>query len=124
MASAWAPSHSLCTMTFRRSRSISAQRAAVRQLPLFALLVPGVTMHTTGLAAETMDGLYEGERLAHALQDARRRTLAIYSHLDLEALAVPCIPLVNPPLWELSHIAWFQEYWCLRGGGDREPSLL
>ena len=81
-------------------------------------------MHTRGLAAETMDGLYEGERLAHALQDARRRTLAIYSHLDLEALAVPCIPIVNLPLWELAHVAWFQEYWCLRGGGDRGPSLL
>ena len=111
-------------MTLTRSRSISAQRAAVRQLPLFAVLVPGVTMYTTGLAAATMDGLYEGERLVHALQDARRRTLAIYSHLDLAALAVPCIPIVNLPLWELAHIAWFQEYWCLRGGGDRQPSLL
>ena len=30
-------------------------------------LVPGVTMQTTGLAAETIRGLYEGERLDHAL---------------------------------------------------------
>src|SRR5204862_1274266 len=21
---------------------------------------------------------------------------------------------INPPLWELAHIAWFQEFWCLR----------
>jgi iron(II)-dependent oxidoreductase len=21
---------------------------------------------------------------------------------------------VNPPLWELGHVAWFQEFWCLR----------
>jgi iron(II)-dependent oxidoreductase len=27
-------------------------------------------------------------------------------------------------LWELSHMAWFQEYWCLRGGDENEPSLL
>jgi iron(II)-dependent oxidoreductase len=81
-------------------------------------------MHTTGLAAETIAGLYEGGRLGAALDEARRRSLAIYSHLDLASLAVACIPTVNPPLWELSHIAWFQEYWCLRGGDAREPSLL
>ncbi len=79
-------------------------------------------MQTTGLASETMGGLYEGDRLAEALRDARQRTLAIYGHLDLARLRVPQIPLVNPPLWELSHIAWFQEYWCLRRGG-REALL-
>ena len=86
----------------------------MRQLPLFAVLVPGVTMQTTGLAGETMGGLYEGGRLADALREARRRTLDIYGHLDLASLRVPRSPLVNPPLWELAHIAWFQEFWTLR----------
>ena len=81
-------------------------------------------MQTTGLAAERMNGLYEGDRLAEALADARSRSLAIYGHLDLASIQVPCVPLVNPPLWELAHIAWFQEYWCLRGGDESEPSLL
>jgi iron(II)-dependent oxidoreductase len=80
-------------------------------------------MHTTGLATEPMSGLYEGRRLADALREARRRTLAIYAHLDLEAVEVPCLPTVNPLAWELAHIAWFQEYWCLRGGGSGESSL-
>jgi iron(II)-dependent oxidoreductase len=71
-----------------------------------------------------MSGLCQGDSLAEALADARRRSLALYGHLDLGAIEVPCIPLVNPPLWELSHIAWFQEYWCLRGGDESEPSLL
>ncbi|MEO7742050.1 MAG: selenoneine synthase SenA [Usitatibacter sp.] len=71
-------------------------------------------MQTTGLAEETIGPLYEGERLAQALRDARDRTLHVYAHLDLEALTVPRLPIVNPPLWELSHIAWFQERWCLR----------
>lgn len=70
-------------------------------------------MHTTGLA-ETIGRLYEGDRLAHALRDARSRTLALYGHLDLASLRVPQLSLVNPPVWELSHIAWFQERWCLR----------
>jgi gamma-glutamyl hercynylcysteine S-oxide synthase len=97
----------------------------VRQLPLFALFVPGVTMQTTGLASEDIGGLYEGERLAHALADARRRTLAIYAHLD-PARPVPQLPIVNPPHWELAHIAWFQEIWGLRGAGEGTPgaSLL
>ena len=81
-------------------------------------------MHTTGLAAEPIDGLYEGDRLGAGLADARARTLAIYSHLDLAALEVPRLPIVNPPLWELAHIAWFQEFWCLRGGDARERSIL
>jgi iron(II)-dependent oxidoreductase len=100
-------------MTLHRLRSIPAQRAAVRQLPLFAVGVPGVTMHTTGLA-EPIGRLYEGDRLAQALTDARARSRALYAHLDLAHLQVPCIPIINPPLWELAHIAWFQEIWCLR----------
>ena len=71
-------------------------------------------MQTTGLAGATIGRLYEGDRLAGALRDARARTLAAYAHLDLESLAVPRLATVNPPLWEQSHIAWFQERWCLR----------
>jgi iron(II)-dependent oxidoreductase len=79
-------------------------------------------MHNTGLAA--MGRLYEGGDLAAALANARARTLATYSHLDLGALDVPQVAIVNLPLWELSHIAWFQEFWCLRGGDASRPSLL
>ena len=60
-----------------------------------------------------MGRLYEGERLAQALRDARARTLLVYAHVDLES-PVPRLAIVNPPLWELAHIAWFQEHWCLR----------
>ncbi|HEX4330743.1 MAG TPA: SUMF1/EgtB/PvdO family nonheme iron enzyme [Usitatibacter sp.] len=71
-----------------------------------------------------MGRLYEGGNLAAALAEVRSRTLATYSHLDLGALAVPRTANVNLPLWELSHIAWFQEFWCLRGGDASRPSLL
>ena len=41
---------------------------------------------------------------------------------------VPLLPIVNPPVWELSHIAWFQERWCLRYSPRTQslerPSLL
>src|SRR2546428_13158439 len=34
----------------------------------------------------------------------------------------PRLPIVNPPRWELGHVGWFQEFWCLRRGG-RESFL-
>jgi iron(II)-dependent oxidoreductase len=46
------------------------------------------------------------------LRDARGRTLALYA--DRPSLDVPYLPILNPPLWELGHVAWFQEIWVLR----------
>ena len=76
-----------------------------------------------------MNQLYEASRLAVALQEARRRTLSTYAHLDLASLRVPYLPTINPPVWELAHMAWFQEFWCLRyrpddPSGANTPSLL
>ncbi len=48
------------------------------------------------------------------LQAARKFTRAAYAHLADEALAFPLRPELNLPLWELAHVAWFQEYWCVR----------
>ena len=31
------------------------------------------------------------------------------------ALAPPVARGINPPLWECAHIAWFAEWWCVRG---------
>lgn len=75
-------------------------------------------MRINGFADEDMQEVYEPNALARALRDARARTLAMYAHLDEAALAVPYVEIVNPPLWELSHLAWFQEFWCLRHSPD------
>lgn len=56
-----------------------------------------------------------------ALADARDRTLAAYDHQPDEKLVVPLLPVINPPLWELGHIAWFEERWCLRRQIDGNP---
>ena len=79
-------------------------------------------MQTTGLASEPIGRLYEAEELAAALRDARQRTLALYGHLDLESRRFPVLPIVNPALWELSHIAWFQEHWCLRYSPEKRAA--
>ncbi len=59
-----------------------------------------------------------GELLSLALIDARNHTLYLLSQYEqaLEAtqLQVPMLPELNPPLWELGHIGWFQEWWLGR----------
>jgi iron(II)-dependent oxidoreductase len=52
--------------------------------------------------------------IAAALVGAREYTLAIYAHLDDDALRFPRRPEVNPPRWEIGHVGWFQEFWCRR----------
>ncbi len=59
--------------------------------------------------------------LAHMLKDARAQTLALIAALTDEQLIGPRLSIVNPPLWEIGHLAWFQEHWVLRHVGRREP---
>lgn len=61
-------------------------------------------------------------RLCADLKDARERSLALFDGLTEEQLSVPRLPIVNPPRWEIGHVAWFQEHWTLRRLG-REPPV-
>lgn len=56
------------------------------------------------------------EVLAELLRASRADTLATFARYvqALPALRVPLRPELNPPLWELGHIGWFQEYWIAR----------
>ncbi len=56
------------------------------------------------------------------LRDARRRLLFLVEDLDDAELRVPQLEIVNPILWEIGHVAWFQERWMLREL-DRRASL-
>jgi gamma-glutamyl hercynylcysteine S-oxide synthase len=58
-----------------------------------------------------------------ALHDARRHTLALVADLNDEQLMGPRLEIVNPLLWEIGHVAWFQEYWVLRHLNGRAPIL-
>jgi iron(II)-dependent oxidoreductase len=53
----------------------------------------------------------------------RARTLALVEDLDDARLIGPRLAIVNPPLWELGHIAWFQEFWLLRNLKKRRPRM-
>ncbi|HSQ03426.1 MAG TPA: SUMF1/EgtB/PvdO family nonheme iron enzyme, partial [Burkholderiales bacterium] len=64
--------------------------------------------------------------LEASLRAARARTLAYAEDVAGERLLGPQLKIVNPPLWEIGHVGWFQEYWCLRHqpGGMTSPSIL
>ena len=55
------------------------------------------------------------------LGEARRRTLALIADLDDEQLMGPKMAIVNPLLWEIGHVAWFQEKWSLRHLRGKPP---
>src|SRR5438552_3141673 len=64
--------------------------------------------------------------LAVELVASRARSARVTNDLLGERLLGPQLPIVNPPLWELGHMAWFQEFWCLRhrdGAAPRESIL-
>ncbi|MFN0163817.1 MAG: selenoneine synthase SenA [Burkholderiales bacterium] len=66
--------------------------------------------------------------LSRLLVDARARTLAVHDAYAqaLPGLTVPQRGDLNPPLWELGHIGWFQEWWIGRNpqkssGNEADP---
>jgi ergothioneine biosynthesis protein EgtB len=52
--------------------------------------------------------------LVASVKDARRRTLDLIEDLTDEQLLGPALAIINPLLWEIGHVAWFQERWILR----------
>jgi iron(II)-dependent oxidoreductase len=59
--------------------------------------------------------------LQRQLIDARERLVALVADLTPAQRIGPKLAIVNPPLWEIGHAAWFQERWCLRFAGEGEP---
>jgi len=52
--------------------------------------------------------------LATELREARERMLILVRDLGGAREFGPRLAIVNPPRWEVGHVGWFQEYWCLR----------
>jgi gamma-glutamyl hercynylcysteine S-oxide synthase len=66
------------------------------------------------------------DELRELLLAARSRIAEATADLAGVRLLGPKLSIVNPPLWELGHVGWFQEHWCLRycGESDRLPSMM
>src|SRR5204863_7504039 len=61
--------------------------------------------------------------LVASLRAIRERTLGLVEDLDGERMLGPRLPVVNPPQWEIGHVAWFLEYWVLRHARGLGPIL-
>jgi len=61
--------------------------------------------------------------LIAAMGEFRTRTLDLVTDLDEKRLIGPRLAIVNPPLWEIGHVAWFQEFWILRQLKKQKPIL-
>ena len=60
--------------------------------------------------------------LCERLTEAHARTRKLFARFATRSMEVPLLAIVNPPLWELGHVAWFEEFWLHRGGASaREP---
>ena len=59
-----------------------------------------------------------GPALVEAMRECRARTLAWTCDLNDTQWRVPQQPGINPLAWELAHLAWFAEFWVLRGPHD------
>lgn len=123
--------------------STEQARPAVRRLPVAIVGIGQCRghddklrkMHATSIAPDTSQA--EAARnggadvLAQAVLDCRRDTLSTFESFitALPDLKVPLHPEVNPPLWELGHIGWFQDHWIARNphrhlGWDADPTAI
>jgi iron(II)-dependent oxidoreductase len=59
--------------------------------------------------------------ITELLSEARSRMLGLFVDLDADRLIGPEQHHVEPPIWELGHVAWFQEHWLLRRLDGRDP---
>lgn len=57
------------------------------------------------------------------LDEARARTLELATMLAPGHWLGPRLDIVNPPLWEVGHLGWFEERWCLQERGCSSGSL-
>jgi gamma-glutamyl hercynylcysteine S-oxide synthase len=62
--------------------------------------------------------------LAAELTKIRNVTCALYTHLTHAQRDYPQRSELNLPLWELGHVAWFQEWWCARFPQPRERNSV
>jgi len=77
---------------------------------------------STGTALPAgIDSMRNGRELARVMREFRARTLALIADLNDEQMIGPRLPIVNPPLWEIGHVAWFTEFWLLRHLRKQKP---
>src|SRR5262249_21617166 len=92
----------------RRPNTAAARPAPIPRAKTLALLRVAIGPRILPSPMRSTD------ELSAWVRDARRRTLELVAGLDERRLMGPRLAIVNPLLWEIGHVAWFQEHWVLR----------
>ena len=58
------------------------------------------------------------------LRSARAHLARVADDLCGDRQLGPKLAIVNPPRWEIGHVAWFQEWWCLRDAEEDRASII
>jgi gamma-glutamyl hercynylcysteine S-oxide synthase len=82
----------------------------------------GITQAVRAAPGGLLSAISSGD-LIPIMREFRARTLDLVIDLDHDQLIGPRLATVNPPLWEIGHIAWFAEYWILRHLRKKAPIL-
>ncbi len=80
---------------------------------------------TTQISSATVNPVpsMDARRLIATVGEFRDRLLSLVADLDDRQLIGPRLAIVNPPLWEIGHVAWTQEFWVLRHVYGEKPIL-
>lgn len=70
---------------------------------------------------ESLQSSFSKDSLKRWLSDVVDRLIASVEDLSPKQQIGPYSPLLNPPLWEISHALWFIEQWTLRDLFSNEP---
>ena len=62
-----------------------------------------------------------GKEIADRLINTRKRELELMNDLSDEQMIGPRLRIVEPPIWELGHVGWFQDRWILQNLDNRNP---
>ena len=77
---------------------------------------------TSNLHSSSLPSVSVAELIA-TMREFRARLLGLVADLDDRQMIGPRIAIVNPPLWEIGHVAWTQEFWALRHLRGEKPLL-
>jgi len=73
------------------------------------------------MTAPSSSGAVDVEHHRERLQAVRTRTLALVSGLDATTLRKQLIPILSPMVWDLGHIANYEETWIAQEVLERPP---
>src|SRR5688572_24801710 len=81
-----------------------------------------VDPHLADFVRQTTSGM-NGAEVISLMREFRSRIRGLVEGLDESQLIGPRLATVNPPLWEIGHVGWFQEFWLLRHLRGQKPLL-